>query len=203
MDTSPLLARRVIPRKERLQKTLAILLLTAIVVATAWVLIGTSPSSELTRFIAVGAIALIGLAASAFFWFKKDESAADKESSRAVRQRINDERQGRGWTHRIWYNTKRFFGGIIVLMGALFVLAGLAVIALQVFIYLKSGEWRSLSVLSVASPYLPWLTNPQSWFGLHDITTDALGIAPVSAVLILMGWLIAGFGSALRERVRR
>lgn len=203
METSPLLARRVIPGKERLQKALAVLLLTAIVVAAAWIFFGVSLDSESAYFIAIGCIALVGLSASAFFWFKKEESASSKENSRAVRRRIDDDRQDRGWTSRIWYNTKRILGGIVVLMGALFVLAGLAVIAVQVFIYLKAGTWRSVSILSVATPYLPWLTNPQSWFGLHDIATDALGIAPLSLALVLIGWLIAGFGSALRERVRR
>ena len=90
-----------------------------------------------------------------------------------------------------------------MLIGLLVALAGLGVLGLQLFGYLKIGEWKSVSLLSVASPQLPWLDNPQSWFGLHDIVRDALGIMPLSLTLILVGWLIAGSGSAMRERIAK
>ena len=88
-----------------------------------------------------------------------------------------------------------------MLSGIVIAMAGLGVICLQVFAYLKTGAWKSVSALSVTSPYLPWLRDPQSWFGLHDIVSDMLGILPLSLALVSLGWLIAGFGSALRQRV--
>ncbi|MCP4299456.1 MAG: hypothetical protein GY783_02620 [Gammaproteobacteria bacterium] len=203
METSPLLARRVIPRKERLQKALVILLVTAVAVAGAWVFTDVSLNSDPLSLIAIGSVAVVGLSISAYFWFKKEEGASTKEDSRFVRRRIDDDRQGRGWISRLGYNAKRILSGIVVLAGGLFVLAGLGVLGLQVFGYLKVGEWRPVSLLGVASPYIPWLNNPQSWFGLHDIVRNALGIMPLSLALILVGWLIAGFGAALRERATR
>lgn len=203
METSPLLARRVIPWKERLQKSLVTLLLTATVVAVAWVFTDASPDTDPRHLFALGAVALLGLSLSAYFWFKKEEGATSKEGSRAVRSRIDDDRRGRGWFNRLGYNVKRFLSGFVVLTGLLVALAGLGVLGLQVFAYLKTGGWKSVSTLSVLSPYFPWLNNPQSWFGLHDIVRDMLGLLPLSLALVVLGWLIAGFGSALRQRASR
>lgn len=203
METSPLLARRVIPRTERLQKALAVLLVTIVAVVAAWTLMGSSLEVKPAYLIALGIVAMSGLSLSAYFWFKKEEAASSKQEGRFVRRRIDDDRQGRGWTSRIGYNTRRFLGGLVVLAGALIVLAGLGVLGLQIFGYLKVGKWQSVSLLGIASPYFPWLINPQSWFGLHDIATDALGLMPLSLALVLIGWLVAGFGSALRDRAAR
>ncbi len=203
METSPLLARRVIPWKERLQKSLVTLLLTVTVVAVAWVFTGASPATDPRFLFALGVVALFGLSLSAYFWFKKEEGSTSKEDSRAVRSRIDDDRQGRGWVSRLGYNVKRFLSGIVVLTGLLIALAGLGVVGLQVFGYLKTGGWKSVSTLSVASPYFPWLDNPQSWFGLNDIVRDMLGLLPFSLALVVLGCLIAGFGSALRQRASR
>lgn len=93
--------------------------------------------------------------------------------------------------------------GLVVLIGILVALSGLGVLGLQVFGYLKIGEWKPVSLFSVVSPLWPWLNNPQSWFGLNKIVKDALGIMPLSLTLILIGWFIAGFGSALRERIAK
>jgi len=203
METSPLLARRVIPWKERLQKSLVVLLLTTTVVAGAWVITGATLETDPRYLIALGAVALFGLSLAAYCWFKKEESAANKEDSRAVRNRIDDERQGRGWVSRLGYNVKRFLAGLVVLTGLLIGLAGLGVLGLQIFGYLKTGGWKSVSTLSIASPYFAWLNDPQSWFGLNNIVRDMLGLLPLSLALVVFGWLIAGFGSALRQRASR
>lgn len=203
METSPLLARRVIPWKERLQKSLVVLLLTATGVAAAWVFTGASLHSDPRYLLALGTIALLGVSLSTYFWFRKEEGGTSKEDSRSVRSRIDDDRQGRGWVSRLGYNSKRFLSGIVVLTGLMIALAGLGVLGLQVFGYLKTGGWKSVSTLSVLSPYFPWLDNPLSWFGLNDIVRNMLGLLPLSLALVVLGWLVAGFGSALRQRVSR
>lgn len=203
MRTNPLLAKREIPVKERLQKALIVLVVTALIVAAIWVISDVSLHKDRGYLFAIGLLTLSGLLLASFFWFKKDEAAKTKEESRFLRHRIDDDRQGRGWTSRIVFNTRRILAGIIVFIGGLFVLAGLAVLGLQIFAYLKLGDWKPVPVLELVSPHIPWLRNPQSWFGLHNIISDALDFVPVSLLLFLAGWLIAGFGSALRERVRR
>lgn len=87
------------------------------------------------------------------------------------------------------------------MIGVLIALAGFGVLCLQIFGYMKTGDWKSVSTLSVASLQFSWLKNPQSWFGLHDIVSNLLGILPLSLALVMLGWLVAGFGSALRQRV--
>jgi hypothetical protein len=203
MDTSPVLARRVISLKERLQKALAALLVTATAVAGAWLYTGASLDSGLPYLVAFGLAASLGLSISTYFFFKKEEDAHTKEDSRFVRRRIEDDRKGRSWLTRMGYNTRRFLGGLIVLIGLLVALAGLGVLGLQIYGYLKIGEWKSVSLLSVAAPQLPWLNNPQSWLGLHAIVRNVLDIMPLSLALVLVGWLIAGSGSALRERIAK
>lgn len=203
METSPLLARRVIPARERLQKSLLVLLLTAIAVAGVWFFAGASADIEARFLILMAAIAALGLLFSCYFGFKKHDRARDKQGYRSVRSRIQDQRQGRGWLSRLSHNTRRFLSGVVVAVGLLIVLAGIAVFALQIYGYLKTGSWRPVPVLSVASVYVTWLNNPQSWFGLNRIVRVAAGVMPLSLALFLLGWLVAGFGSALRQRVAR
>lgn len=203
MKTSPLLARRVIPVKERVQKALLLLLLTAISVASVWYFAGASTRIEARFLLLMAAISLLGLIFALYFWVKKHDQARTKEGYRSVRRRIDDERHGRGWISRLSYNFKRFTTGVVVAVGLLLALAGVALLALQVFAYLKTGSWRSVSVLSVGSRYLPWLDGPQSWFGLNAIVRDVADLLPLSLTLVLFGWLVAGFGAALRQRAAR
>jgi hypothetical protein len=201
MDTNPLLGRRAISRKERLQKALSCLLVTALAVTLAWVFTGGFLGGEPVYLIVTGSVALLGLCFSAYFWFKKEELPHTREESRFIKRRIEDDRAGRSWIGRIGYNTRRFLSGVIVFVGFLSILAGLGVLGLQIYGYLKFGEWGSVSVLGTASPYWPWLNNPQTWFGLNKIVRYVFGLMPLSLSFVLAGWLIAGFGSAVRERI--
>ncbi len=201
METNPLLARRAIPARERLQKALIVLLLTAAAVAAAWAFAGASFELDRRHLLVMAAVAAFGMALSGYCWFKKEERATSKESAVSIRRRIDDDREGRTWVNRLAYNFKRFLTAVVILVGILIAFSGLAVLGLQVFGYLKTGDWKSVSTLSVASPFFPWLQSPRSWFGLHDIVSRMLAILPLSLALVLLGWLVAGFGSALRQRV--
>lgn len=203
METSPLLARRVIPLKERLQKSLFVLVATAIAAGSAWYFAGASTNLEARFILLIGAIVALGLIISLYFGLKTHDRAETREGYRSVRRRIDDDRRGRGWLSRLFFNLKRFLMGVVVAIGLLVALAGAGVLALQVYGYLKTGSWRSISLLSVASMYMPWLNNPQSWFGLNKIVRDAAALLPMSLALVLLGVLVAGFGSALRQRAAR
>ncbi len=203
METNPLLARRVIPARERLQKALAVLTLTALVLTVAWLLTDGSLDRGIVYIASFAMAALIGTCGAAYFWFKTEEVPKTKEQSQAIRHRIEDDREGAGWISRLGYSTRRFVAGTIVVAGMLTALAGLGVLGMQVYRYLRSGAWDSISLLELVAPYCPWFHRPESWFGLHRIVTDLFGLVPASLAIILLGWLIAGFGSALRQRVRR
>lgn len=201
--TSPLLARREIPARERWQKALVVLLLTAALVSGAWWYFGASIDSDIRVLLPLAAIAVLGLGMSGYFAFHRYEDADSKEGKAAIRQRIADDRSGAGWTARIGFNLRRFVFGIVYLAGLLIAFAGILVLCYQGILFLKTGEWLSLSVFTVLAPYAPWLRDPQSWIGLYRLTRDALGLLPVSLALVVLGWLIAGFGSGLRQAVRR
>lgn len=203
METSPLLARREIPWKERLQKTLIVLVLTALALAGTWMITDGSLDNEPPYLLSFAGAALLSLCISAYFLFKKEERAKTKEESQALRGRIEDDRSASGWVSRFGYSTRRFLAGMVVLGGALVVVAGIGVLGLQIYRYLRVGEWISMSLFDFLSPHVSWLGNPQSWFGLYRIVKGAFEIMPLSLAVILVGWLIAGFGSALRQRVRR
>lgn len=150
-----------------------------------------------------GAIVALGLIVSLYFALKTHDRTKTREGYRSVRRRIDDDRQGRGWISRLSYNLLRFLTGVFVAIGLLIALAGAGVLALQVYGYLRTGIWRSISLLSVAAVYLPWLGNPQSWFGLNMIVRDAAGLMPLSLALVLLGVLVAGFAAGLRQGTAR
>jgi len=201
--TSPLLARREISARERWQKALVVLLLTAAFVGGAWWYLGAGIDSDMRVLLPLAAVAVLGLGTAGYFAFHRYEDADSKEGKAAIRQRIADDRSGAGWTARIGFNLLRFVFGIVYLAGLLTAFAGILVLCYQGILFLKTGEWLSLSVFTVLAPYVPWLHDPQSWIGLYRLTRDALGLLPVSLALVVIGWLIAGFGSGLRQAVRR
>lgn len=203
METNPLLARRVIPGKERAQKALVVLLLTAALVGGGWYATDASPDSDVRLLAALAGAALLGLCLALYFGLHKYETARSKEDSQAIRERIADDRSGAGWLGRFGYALRRFVFGIVILAGLLVALAGLGILGWQVVDYLQSGEWHSRSALAALYQYVPWLRDPQSWHGLYKLVRQFLALLPLSLVLILAGWLIAGLGSALRGRVKR
>lgn len=202
MTTSPLLARRDIALKERLQKALAAVAAAGAVVASIWFTTDASRATDRGLLFGIGLVALTGTGVAIFFLFKKQESAKSKEQMLLLRARIDDDREGRSWLSRIGFNTKRFLAGTIVLLGALIVLAGLGVLALQIYGYLRFGRWESYALLEFVAPYLPWLRSPHSWLGLHKIVMNVFNILPVSLALLLPGLLVAGFGSAIKPTQR-
>lgn len=202
MTTSPLLARRDIALKERLQKALAAVAAAGAVVASIWFTTDASRATDRGLLFGIGLVALTGTGVAIFFLFKKQESAKSKEQMLLLRARIDDDREDRSWLSRIGFNTKRFLAGTIVLLGALIVLAGLGVLALQIYGYLRFGRWESYALLEFVAPYLPWLRSPHSWLGLHKIVMNVFNILPVSLALLLPGLLVAGFGSAIKPTQR-
>lgn len=203
MDTSPLLARRVISLKERLQKALAMLLATAALVGGAWYLSGATLDSDVRLLAALIGTSVLGLGLTLYFAFRKHEVGRSKQDNEAIRQRIADDRAGSSWVGRIGLGVRRFIYGIVVLSGILIAVSGFGLFGVQAFAYLRTGAWHSISVLAALRPYAAWLQDPQSWLGLHAIASQFLGLLPASLALIVCGWMIAGLGSGLRDKAKR
>jgi len=83
-----------------------------------------------------------------------------------------------------------------VLSGCAILLTGFFIIFRQLFVWLKNGEWRDMSLLKGVlytdiDPIVSWLTHPQSWFGVHTIIHWVLISFPLSLFLIIVGFVIA------------
>jgi hypothetical protein len=72
-----------------------------------------------------------------------------------------------------------------LLAGAPF-LAGLILIGLQIYGWLRNGEWQSVTVLDGLRLFWsnPWLFAPQDWIGVHSI----LSRLPLSISLLVIGY---------------
>lgn len=85
----------------------------------------------------------------------------------------------------------------INVFGALLVLAGLGIFGLQIFAYLKSGEWAKLplKMLVVFGPadFESWINHPTNWLGLHKIVNGMLELAPLSLCALALGIWMAGY----------
>lgn len=77
---------------------------------------------------------------------------------------------------------------IRVLIGAVFVCAGLGIIGLQIFWFLQEGSWTSMSLIDLAQRFSPepWLYAPQQWIGAHWV----LSKIPTAFVAIVIGYAI-------------
>jgi hypothetical protein len=84
---------------------------------------------------------------------------------------------------------------LVYLPGILFG-SGFLIYGLQVFGWLRNGEWDALSLLVpvgvliqvIAPAYLAWLSDPQSWHGLHKLVMGALDF-PLALILVVAGFL--------------
>ena len=84
---------------------------------------------------------------------------------------------------------KKIFTKIfVIIIGIIFILAGMVLFGYQIFLYLWDGNWHSISLMTlllILEPS-PWIRNPETWLGLHKI----LSIMPLSLTLIVFGFLI-------------
>ncbi|MDA2928509.1 hypothetical protein MYX84_00950 [Acidobacteria bacterium AH-259-O06] len=104
---------------------------------------------------------------------------------------------GTTWKHKLLeLGCGILLGPFIGAAGALFILpfvfAG-GVFLYQCFLWLKDGEWVEMSAtlffkyfLSPDNPFVQWVDNPQSWYGLHYLLTAT----PLSVFLFLVGLVI-------------
>ena len=200
METNPLLARRVVPLRERLQKAFAMLLVTATVIGGATYFGGLTLDSDPRLLAGLLLASITGLAATLYLALRKHETGRSKEEKQAIRRRIRDDRSGTHWVTRLPRGLWRFFWGAVLVLGILVSLSGLGVLAWQTVGYLQTGSWPRMSVFTVLAPHLPWFTHPDSWLGLHALVTKAARLLPIWVLLLALGWFIGGIGAALRGK---
>lgn len=92
-------------------------------------------------------------------------------------------------------SNNNFGNWIAILAISLLPLAGLAIVGLQTYAWLRSGVWFPFSVIDGAKLIFEyqWLAMPVDWIGLHNVLTKI----PLSVVLVFGGGLL--LFSALEE----
>lgn len=102
----------------------------------------------------------------------------------------------------------RFLRDVLFGVFSLVFLAGLALLGYQAFVWLRDGAWPALplSLVLDAVPALSrWLREPQSWFGLHELLSGTLALAPLALVCLVLGFagaLLLECCEAPRQRLR-
>jgi len=88
------------------------------------------------------------------------------------------------------------FGGIsvfIMFAAGLVILAGVGIVGYQSIIWLQDGIWKELPLLSAFNYFMQgtafhgWVSDPQSWLGLHNMVVWSLENIPIALVLIIDG----------------
>ncbi len=74
------------------------------------------------------------------------------------------------------------------LLGVAMVLGGIAILAWQIYQYLKTGAWPAISLIT-AMQYCgsKWAAYPTDWIGLHK----AFEMIPLSITLFVTGFITA------------
>lgn len=103
----------------------------------------------------------------------------------------------RAWTKR------REQSGFLNLAGLASFLAAFSILVFQVFNFLRDGRWTAMPllkyVMSLAADtsLAMWLQNPQSWFGLRDVSVWILQNVSLAGFFAFVGLVLGGFSSAL------
>lgn len=123
METNPLLAHRVIPLRERVEKTVVSIIVYVGAMAGLYWHYGEMPERFSREF-------FIGIAISIFLFSYvilsaiAHERATDKDRARMIRMRIDDDRSGRHWTSRLGLNFRVSLGRLVMLAGIAMILYG-------------------------------------------------------------------------------
>lgn len=83
-----------------------------------------------------------------------------------------------------------------MLCGSAILLAGSGVAMFQAVRWLKSNQWKELTVFSALEHYLalPWFQHPQDWVGLHQLAVPVMKALPLSGFLLGIGLLVLFVG---------
>jgi hypothetical protein len=67
-----------------------------------------------------------------------------------------------------------------------FFFGGLGVFGYQIYVYLKQGAWKSISIVTLLEWFkVEWAGNPSNWFGVYRIL-DAI---PLSLTLFALAFI--------------
>ncbi len=181
MATNRLMAEREISSRERLQKTVAAVLVYAVGAGALWYINGGWPRQLSPVVIAALAASIVWVAYIVKFATATRETASSKEGIRLVRMRIADDRAGKTWVSRIGLNAKLLLLKLVFVAGLAIAAGGLYILGKQVYTFATRKIWVPVAILEYVRPYVDWLFTKDIW------------IDGQRAVILALNWLSAGF----------
>ena len=71
-------------------------------------------------------------------------------------------------------------------IGFLLMVVGILILGVQIYEYLRSGEWQSLSIISLMQFFkIQWALMPSDWIGLYNV----MDMVPLSLAALVAGFL--------------
>lgn len=201
METNPSLAHRVIPLRERVEKTIVAIVVYVGVMGGLYWYYGEIPE-YLSRDFLIGAAISIVLLAYVFLGAFKNERALDKDRARMIRMRIDDDRSGRHWTSRIGLNVKTSLGRLVMLAGIAMILFGLFVLGQQAYVWFTSNTWVPAPTMYYVQSWVTWLYTSDIWLTGQRAAIATLNWLHVGVPLAFIGAFLAANGARFMERAR-
>lgn len=201
METNPLLAHRVIPLRERVEKTIVAVVVYASVLGGLYWYHGEIPERFSREFFIAAGVSIFLFSYVILSMFKH-ERATDKQRVRMIRMRIDDDRSGRHWTSRIGLHVQLSIGRVVMLVGIAMILFGLYVFGKQVYVWATAKAWVPASTLQYIRPYIDWLFTKDIWIAGQKAVIWLLHRVHVSVPLGLLGALLAAQGARFMEWAR-
>lgn len=201
METNPLLAHRVIPPRERAEKTVVSVIVYVGVMGALYWHHGEIPKRSSPEFLIAVAISIVLFSYVILSMFKH-ERATDKDRARMIRMRIDDDRSGRHWTSRIGLHIKLLLGRLIMLAGIAMILFGLFVLCKQAWVWSQTDTWVPVPTMQFVQPYVTWLFTKDIWLAGQKAVIAALNWLHIGVPLGFVGAILAARGSQFMQRSR-
>lgn len=195
------MAHRVIPLRERVEKTIVSVVVYVGVLGALYWHHGHIPERFSREFFIAVAVSIFLLTYVILSMFKH-ERATDKGRVRMIRMRIDDDRSGRHWTARIGLNVKISIGRIVMLAGIAMILAGLYVFGQQVYTWIRMETWVPASALRYLQPYVSWLFTNDIWIAGQKALIATLNWLHVGVPLGFVGAILAAQGARFIDRAK-
>jgi hypothetical protein len=99
--------------------------------------------------------------------------------------------------------------GFVAFVGIVITVGGATVLGWQSYGWLKRGQWVPLSLYGAVEKYKgadsfaqSWVVHPQSWFGLHKVLLPVMKWMPLSACLLVLGFVLFSVFISLMDSKR-
>ena len=202
MATNRLMAEREISSRERLQKTVAGVIVYVAGAGAIWYFNNGWPELGSPVFFVALAASIIWTAYIVKFAITRQETAVSKDGIRMVRMRIADDRAGKTWLSRIGLNGKLLALKVVFLAGLVVVGGGLYILGRQVYTFAMTQTWVPVAIADFMRPVVMWLATKDIWLTGQTILIKTLQWLSAGFVFVFLGAVVALYGLSTMDKVK-